>query len=595
MKKKLLALSVLAVVSSQVHAFEFDTPDDWSIRWDNTFKYNLLVRTASQDKDVYQAAGALGLAAADPDLSRDKGDIVSNRVDLLSELDVIWKETMGFRVSVAAWYDHGYRRDMDQPDSLANHWTNPSVGVGELASEAEDLHYKGGELLDAFAFVNFDVGDVAANIRAGRHTIYWGQSLLLTGAVHSVGGAMNSIDVLKGVSVPGSEAKELFRPTNKLSTVVQWTENLTMEAYYGLEWENYRLPEATTFFSPADLLTEDTEVLHLAPGLGIQVNDDESSDDEWGINFSYYFDNSALEVSAYYLNYSSKVQDGVVGVLDFGQALGIGLFDGTPLEPFKPIFGAPPDLISAELGQVGIGNYKWVYKDDVDLYGISLAKEIAGISVGMDFSYRKNAPLRPDFLPSLQRFGNYPALPPALLEQLVAIIGPEVDINDVDESTYETYFATGDTFHLVVNGLGLLSDNGIWQGGAYIVEATFSYLDKVHQNDHLVMGTNGGPVRVKSRLGSHIGVVFNPAWYQVFPGVDVTLKTNVGIGINNSSPIGFGGDEEVGSGGLGVEFNVEQIWTADLKYNFFFGPAVNGVGGLWKDRDNVSLTLKRTF
>ncbi len=39
MKKKLLALSVLAAISSQANAFEFDMGDsDWSIRWDNTFK-----------------------------------------------------------------------------------------------------------------------------------------------------------------------------------------------------------------------------------------------------------------------------------------------------------------------------------------------------------------------------------------------------------------------------------------------------------------------------------------------------------------------------------------------------------------------------
>ena len=46
MKKKALALSVLAVISSQAGAFQLDTGEDWNIRWDNTVKGNLMVSLA---------------------------------------------------------------------------------------------------------------------------------------------------------------------------------------------------------------------------------------------------------------------------------------------------------------------------------------------------------------------------------------------------------------------------------------------------------------------------------------------------------------------------------------------------------------------
>ncbi len=259
MKRKLIALAVAGAMTPQVHAFQFDTGENWSIRWDNTLKYNLVVRAEDQNKGVLSS-----IATADPDLSFDRGDIISNRFDILSELDVVYKDNFGFRISAAGWYDHAYSSDMNQPNSIAPHWTNPSVGVGELNDEAEDLHYLGGEILDAFVFANFNMGDVAANVRLGRHTIYWGQSLFLIGSVHSVGGSMNTIDGIKAFSVPGSEARELFRPTNKLSTLIQLTDNLTVEAYASFEWENYRIPEATTYFSPADVLTEDAEMIHLA-------------------------------------------------------------------------------------------------------------------------------------------------------------------------------------------------------------------------------------------------------------------------------------------------------------------------------------------
>jgi hypothetical protein len=41
-------------------------------------------------------------------------------------------------------------------------------------------------LLDAFAFGQFSVGDVPTYLKVGRHTIYWGESLLLGGATHGI-------------------------------------------------------------------------------------------------------------------------------------------------------------------------------------------------------------------------------------------------------------------------------------------------------------------------------------------------------------------------------------------------------------------------
>jgi hypothetical protein len=61
------------------------------------------------------------------------------------------------------------------------------------------------------------------------------------------------------------------------------------------------------------------------------------------------------------------------------------------------------------------------------------------------------------------------------------------------------------------------------------------------------------------------------------------------------SPFTFGGDKGRGSASIGAELLIDQAWTARVQYNAFFGPVSAGLGGLLKDRDNVSLTLKRTF
>ncbi|MEH6571181.1 MAG: DUF1302 family protein, partial [Halioglobus sp.] len=235
MNRNLLAISIAAALSSNAMAFEFDTPDDWEIRWDNTFKANLMSRVAAQDKDVYAGSSRNEsfFIADDSDLSVDRSNlgIVSSRLDVLSEVDFIYKQNFGFRMSASAWYDHAYK-DSDHPKDRRYTWASPSVEPGEYNDEAEKMHYKGAELLDAFVFANFDIGETALGIRAGRHTIYWGNSLLAGGAISGVGGSMAPIDFSKAFAVPGTDAKELFMATSKLSTVFQVTDNMTLNAYY---------------------------------------------------------------------------------------------------------------------------------------------------------------------------------------------------------------------------------------------------------------------------------------------------------------------------------------------------------------------------
>lgn len=306
----------------QANAFEFKTGDDWQIRWDNTVKYNLAFRTQDPDSDV--TARSNGPLADDGDLNfGDQWSNISNRFDLLTQLD-------------------------------------------------------------AFVFWNFNVGQVTGNIRAGRHTIFWGNSLLLSGAIHGVAGSMVAIDVAKGFAVPGSEAQELFLPTNKLSTVLQLTPNLTFNAYYSLEWRNYRLPETGSFFSPAEVLTDDSEFLMAAPGVPgvsprvgqVKVDDEQPGDSgEWGVNLQYYFNGADLEASFFFLNYKDKLQQGITGAFDFGQftvaqgSAGNAPFDQL-LAQWTSLAAAgvvpPPTLPSAAASDaISVGQFKWAYKEDV--------------------------------------------------------------------------------------------------------------------------------------------------------------------------------------------------------------------------------------
>ncbi|MEH6634215.1 MAG: DUF1302 family protein [Halioglobus sp.] len=576
MKKKLLALSVLAAISSQANAFQFDTGDDWAIRWDNTFKANVMTRVAKQDDDVVTPqAGASWELADDADLSVDRsgGGLVSTRIDVISEMDVIWKDNFGFRVSGSAWYDPQYSSsNNDHPSDRSLSWASPSADVGDYNHEAKDLHYAGGELLDAFVFGNFDFGDMALGVRAGRHTIYWGNGLLTNGALHGFGGSMAPIDFNKALSVPGSEAKELFMPSGKVSSVLQLTDNLTLNAYYGYEYVAYRVPEDGTYWSPAESLSENSEFAAVLPAgsplaaaLGIPDGfrggykprgySEEGGD--YGVNVQYFIEPWGLEVSAIYINHTDMNLNGLVGA------------PGSPGTP-RPGDGGAGDFLLSK-GAIAIGESKWIHKEDISVYGISLAKELAGISVGVDLVRREDQALAPQLSAAL-------------------FLAPGADITSFDGDDYPG--AVGDTYHVNINGIGLLNNQwGLWDGGSWILEATFSQLDSCNENCQLT------DVRVsEGRWISQVAGIFSPTWYQVRPGWDMSIPMAVNYTIDGEkAPYSFAGDEEAGSASLGVRVDIDQQWKIDLAYNIRFGPVLAGIGGLLKDRDNVSLTVKRTW
>jgi hypothetical protein len=41
--------------------------------------------------------------------------------------------------------------------------------------------------------------------------------------------------------------------------------------------------------------------------------------------------------------------------------------------------------------------------------------------------------------------------------------------------------------------------------------------------------------------------------------------------------------------------DIDQVWNVALNYNMYYGPQKNGTAAFIKDRDNVALTVKRTF
>ena len=199
---------------------EFDTGNpDLTIRWDNTVRFNLGVRVESRDDKIGNSA-----ISDEGTYSFDKGDLVATRFDVLSELDVVFRKRHGLRLSAAGWYDAAYDDTSHSNPNLP--FRNIPSYVNHQYSDYTKRFYRGpsGEILDAFVFSGFDVGPVPAAVKAGRHSLYWGESLFLNGNLNGIAYAQNPLDLQKGFATPGVEAKELFRPLTQLSGQAQVTD-----------------------------------------------------------------------------------------------------------------------------------------------------------------------------------------------------------------------------------------------------------------------------------------------------------------------------------------------------------------------------------
>ena len=183
LRRRAAAMAVAAALASfagGAYAFEIDTGNpDISMRWDNTFRYNLGMRVEGRDQNIGNY-----FLADEGTYSFDKNKVVTNRLDVLSEFDFVWRKSLGFRVSAAGWYDNAY--DGKNPVGNPNLVVPPAPAFGPFPPLRQALpnggqlvsydngeyspyvkrYYAGpsGELLDAFVFANFDAGNVPVSV-----------------------------------------------------------------------------------------------------------------------------------------------------------------------------------------------------------------------------------------------------------------------------------------------------------------------------------------------------------------------------------------------------------------------------------------------
>ncbi len=595
--------------SNAVVAFEINTGnEDIVMRWDNTLRYNLGVRAQKQDKAI------LGnVNSDDGDRNFSNGSVVTNRADILSEFDVVWKRQYGFRVSGAGWYDQAYSGGLDNTNTLtANTLVNGLPSAGTLNPYTK-RYARGasGEFLDAFVFANLDIGGMPLSIKAGQHTVYWGESLLFGGILHGITYGQNSIDAWKAQSTPGAEAKELFRPRGGLTVQMQPRLDLSIAAQWFYNWQAVRAQESGAYLSNNDMLNFGGDSLIVganpfaaaipgSPGLlrfwntqNVPNSKYNGSLGDWGLATRWSPDWLDGTLGFYYRN-TTDVLPGLMVIpgtasIPAATCTAIG---GTVLAPTTCLVNKNATTV-ADLQKYGkAGLYQTFYGNNIQLFGLSLSKNIEGVAIGAEVSYRQNMPLVSDPVA-------------VVVAPLVPGVPGSISTNSIPAHG-DSPAALGNTWHGLVNGIGILPKTPLFDTASVTAELAWMYLAKVTQNEAVYKGrANYSLIDKPTKSYWQLAVNFTPTWFQVLPSVDLTMPITWSQGIAGNAATTFGGNEDAGSWSAGFGATIYQKYLVNLTYigyygNYTTGPTgamvtPNGTNAAISDRGWVSLTLKTTF
>jgi len=619
-RRRATALAIVAMLGAAggARAFDIDTGNpDIAMRWDNTVRYNIGARTQSQDPNLLASPNF-----DDGDRNFSNGSIVTNRIDLLSEFDVVWQRKYGARVSAAGWWDGAYNH-LDNGNNATSNTLVDGLPVAGKLSPYTERYAKGfsGEILDAFVFANVDAWDVPINLKAGQHTVYWGESLFLGGAIHGISYAQNSLDAWKAFSTPGSEAKELFRPRGGLTLQAQPTHDLSLAGQWFYNWQAIRVPESGSYLTINDALNFGGESQIIGPNplaaaipgapayLRVwntnQVPPSRTSGSLGDFGLSARWSPQWLDgtLGFYYRN-ATDIGPQAVATPGFSAAVPAGVcsgIGGIPLGGTNCIIN-PKATSVAELQRFGkVGTYNTAYGDNIHIYGISLSKQLAGVSVGAELSYRQNMPLLSQAVQ---------IVPAALVPLIPGSIATTAVPSD------GTPGALGDTWHGLINGVNIFPKTALFDTAALAGELTWMQWARVTQNEAVFKGRSNyrnpdgtDPIDKVTRNYFGLAVNFTPTWFQVWPGMDLSAPLTWSQGLSGNAAVLLGGNEGAGQWSAGLALDIYQKYRVDLKYNGFYGnyaaarpgfvgfPDVlpNGSLAALSDRGWVSLTFKTTF
>jgi hypothetical protein len=575
--RHVLAVAAALALPAAVHAIDIPLPDDSGLKLtlDLTPKYS----TAYRLHDPSAALTRLDVAVDPGTVNEDDGDhnfkkgFISSRFDLLGELDLTGAN-FGARVSGTAWRDAFYLRrsayagtpvyadgvPVGATVSTSNNFSGQAANQFLPATVSQQG--RGEELLDAFAYVKGDVAGMPGTLRAGRHTLQWGESLFF--GQNGIANAQGPVDIAKIVSVPGWQFKEVLLPVDQVSGSLQVADGVSLGAYYQLQWERSKIPGVGSYFSNQDYVGTGTVNFGVdASGNPVVLTYDAAKDlrprnsGQGGLQLRISPTGSDYEFGLYVAQYHDKTPD-------------------------APVF----DFVN--------GNEHLAYAQDIRTMGASVTSSVGQLNWAMEGSVRWNAPLTSD---------------PAVLG-----LGPVLACGDTRS---DPCYAVGRTAHLQGSAIYVLQPNAAWAGGALLAELAYNRRLAVTRDifaaaDGASQGIGGlDPHTTKGAFAFR--TLFEPQYFQVLPGLDLSVPVGLGwnFGGRSSAVANFaGGASNAGDYSVGVKGTYQNAWKLALTWTDYFGAAKTftqtltpGSGSpreltfaqTLRDRGYVAFSVSRTF
>jgi hypothetical protein len=414
-----LAIALALVWTAPAEAIDLAGKNSkFRLNLDTTLSWGGRYRVEERDPAIYshhEGGTAWSGNGDDGNLNFDDGSLVSNTVkatiDLAFSTDPSKSNRFGFFLRGSGFYDFALEGDC--------------CVRTELTQEALDWAGSRTELLDAYAWWQFSIGE----IRVGRQVLNWGESTFIQGGLSVI----NAVDV-SALRVPGSELREAFRPQGMVWASFDLSSNFSVEGFYQYEWEPIVIDPPGTYFSTNDFAGPGGEYVFLAfdsfpdtgvsppyiqppvdyPYMSVPRGETGEAEDggQYGVAFRLFMPSwGGTEFGFYYVNYHSRLPtiNGVTGSIQ--GALAAGAAGPAAALMYYYLVGVPPGvspIVDATAAAVGQGaaistfaqtaNWFTAYPEDIKLYGLSWNAQLgtSGIAFQGEVSYRQDNPLQVD-------------------------------------------------------------------------------------------------------------------------------------------------------------------------------------------------------
>jgi len=573
-----VALAVLLATAPHAYAFDVGTPgSDYKVRLDLTPKYSSAYRlkNASDALTRFDVTVDPGSANEDDGDHNFKKGLISSRFDLLAELDVSGPG-FGARLSGTAWRDSVYLRSSSYSGTPLYAGGNPlgpvistsnnqtTQGAADFLPSTRRQHGRGGELLDAFVNFKGSIGGMPGNLRVGKHTLQWGESLFF--GQNGIANAQGPVDIAKILSVPAWQFKEVLLPVEQVSGSLQVSDSVSVGAYMQFRWHPSRLPGVGSYFSNQDYLpgTGTVNFGNDANGHPILLPYRQDKDREpgnsgqGGMQLRWSPGGGDYEVGFYAAQYHDKTPSGLV--FDFVN-----------------------------------GDVHLAFAKNIRTAGASISSSIGQLNWALEGSLRWNAPLTSD----------------------PAVLGVSPIVSCGNRADADPCYAIGRTAHVQVSGIYVLQAGSLWGGGVVLGE--LAYNQRLAITRDIFAAADGstqhiGGLDPNTTKGAWaLRVLFEPQYFQVLPGLDLSFPIGLGwnFGGRSSAISNFaGGASNAGDYSFGVKGKYQNEWSVGLAYTDYFGKAKTYTETLaagtasprqlsfaqsLRDRGYVSFTASRTF